>query len=75
MSIAVPGQIKGLFEAKQKYGNSETTWKSLLDPTADLCTKGFPVSPILAQMIRDAEDTIRKTNTVKKYVQKFVPYI
>ena len=46
--MAVPGQIKGLWEAKKKYGNPNVSWKSLIQPSIDLCLEGIPVSSRVA---------------------------
>ena len=32
LSMAVPGQVLGLYEAKEKYGNPVVTWASLIEP-------------------------------------------
>eukprot|EP00794_Sanderia_malayensis_P013927 gene13927-15378_t len=45
-AVGVPGEIRGLRAAFNKYGN--LTWKELFQPSIDLCTKGFPITKHLA---------------------------
>ena len=52
LAIAVPGQIKGLWEAKQRYGNPQVSWESLIQPSIDLCLEGIPVSFTTAQSLK-----------------------
>ncbi len=44
LAIATPGQLKGLWEAKERYGNPEITWASLIQPSIDLCNFGIPIT-------------------------------
>lgn len=44
LSVAVPGQILGLYEAKERYGNPKVTWASLLQPAIDQSRYGIEVS-------------------------------
>lgn len=43
----VPGTVKGLWEAHQKFGS--LPWRTLLQPAIDYADKGFEVSPQLEQ--------------------------
>lgn len=52
LAIAVPGQIRGLWEAKQKYGNPQVSWESLIQPSINLCLEGIPVSLDTAQSLK-----------------------
>lgn len=45
--IAVPGEVKGLYAAHQKYGKLK--WKDLIQPTIDLCENGFRMTLRLHQ--------------------------
>ena len=40
----VPGEVKGYWEAKQRFGNPEITWEQLIQPSIDLCDNGRSVS-------------------------------
>ncbi|KAG5666823.1 hypothetical protein PVAND_014833 [Polypedilum vanderplanki] len=56
-AVAVPGDIKGLWELHQNHG--KLPWKDLLQPIIDLCRNGIEVSITLAQMIKSYEDEVR----------------
>jgi gamma-glutamyltranspeptidase/glutathione hydrolase/leukotriene-C4 hydrolase len=60
LSIAVPGEVYGYFEAKKKYGNKNITMLSLMQPTIDMCRKGIEVSWSAADSLEDSEDLILK---------------
>lgn len=44
LSVAVPGEAAGYWEAKQRYGNKSVTWRRLVEPTVKMCREGIPVS-------------------------------
>ena len=50
--MAVPGEIAGYWAARRKYGNQEISWRTILQPTIDLCRKGIPVTASLAETLR-----------------------
>ncbi|KAK1291059.1 Gamma-glutamyltranspeptidase 1 [Acorus calamus] len=51
LSIAVPGEVLGLYEAWKQYGRMP--WKRLVRPAAYLAQRGFRISPYLHfQMVR-----------------------
>ncbi len=49
-AVAVPGTVRGLEYAHQKYGRRP--WAELVQPAVDLAVKGFPVSWGLSQSLR-----------------------
>eukprot|EP00095_Tigriopus_kingsejongensis_P000699 maker-scaffold58_size443543-snap-gene-2.12 protein:Tk00699 transcript:maker-scaffold58_size443543-snap-gene-2.12-mRNA-1 annotation:"gamma-glutamyltranspeptidase 1" len=49
LAIAVPGELKGYWEAKQRYGNPDVSWSSLLQPSIDMCRAGIKISFSLAK--------------------------
>ncbi|CAO1382913.1 unnamed protein product [Diamesa serratosioi] len=51
LSIAVPGEIKGMWELHKKYGI--LPWKDLFQPTIKLCKEGHEVTPYLARILSD----------------------
>ncbi|XP_030844288.1 glutathione hydrolase 1 proenzyme isoform X2 [Strongylocentrotus purpuratus] len=55
-STAVPGEVRGLWDAHQKYG--KLPWEDLFTPVIDLAEKGYRASAHL-------EDTLRKMELVK----------
>ncbi|KAL7048243.1 hypothetical protein ACKWTF_003283 [Chironomus riparius] len=57
LSIAVPTEVKGLWELHQKYG--KLSWKTLIKPSIDLAEKGFTVPSYLAKVLIAREEKIR----------------
>ncbi|KAJ8435970.1 LOW QUALITY PROTEIN: hypothetical protein Cgig2_004227 [Carnegiea gigantea] len=49
LSMAVPGELAGLYEAWRKYGR--LPWKTLFQPSIEFAKKGFEVLPYLAKEI------------------------
>lgn len=58
LSIAVPGELSGYFEAHQRYGR--LPWKDLFTPTIDMCEKGIEVSGHLSKGIAKTKDILLK---------------
>ncbi|XP_053663470.1 glutathione hydrolase 1 proenzyme-like [Anopheles marshallii] len=56
LSIAVPGEVKGYWELHQKYG--KLSWKTLVNPTIDLCTKGSLVTDYLSKILSSEKSLI-----------------
>ena len=52
LSIAIPGQLKGLWEIYKKFGGG-VRWSELFNETISLCQKGFPVTKHLAECARN----------------------
>lgn len=48
-SVAVPGELRGYFELHRKYGR--VSWKTLVQPTIDLCRSGHIVTEYLARVL------------------------
>ena len=51
LSIAVPGELKGYVEAKNRFGNPQLSLMDLLEPTINLCEQGFKVTRSLERAI------------------------
>lgn len=49
LSVAVPGEVKGYWEMHQKYG--KVPWKTLIQPTINLCRTGHLVTKYLAKVL------------------------
>ena len=56
LAIGVPGEIAGLFRAWQLGGS--LPWRTLLQPTINLLSNGYPVSEALAEALQVKRDTI-----------------
>ncbi|MCL7030281.1 hypothetical protein MKW94_020924 [Papaver nudicaule] len=57
LSVGVPGEILGLYEAWFQYG--KLPWAKLFQPAITLAQEGFVVSPYLAMGINKTADGIR----------------
>ena len=54
-SAGVPGEIKGYWEAKSRFGNPDISWSELLQPTIDICNNGnqqFKDSIVINEIIQ-----------------------
>ncbi|XP_058811683.1 glutathione hydrolase 1 proenzyme-like [Topomyia yanbarensis] len=56
LAVAVPGEVKGYWAVHQKYGKLD--WKSLIQPTIDLCRSGHLVTGYLDRIIKAREAKI-----------------
>jgi gamma-glutamyltranspeptidase/glutathione hydrolase/leukotriene-C4 hydrolase len=64
LSIAVPGELKGMWELHQKYG--KLPWKDLFQPVIDLCRNGHEVSEYLARMLSRKKDDIKAIPSLRE---------
>ena len=53
LSIAVPGEVHGQYQAWKQYG--WLPWKQLVQPAIDLAKNGFEISAAVADALNDAE--------------------
>ena len=44
LAVAVPGEIKGYYKAKELFGNPSVSWESLIRPSINLAREGIPVT-------------------------------
>lgn len=58
LTVTVPGEGLGLWEAHKKYG--KLSWASLVDPAIQLATFGFRVDKNLALHLKKYNGTIQK---------------
>ncbi len=56
-SVAVPGELKGIWELHQKYGS--LPWRTLIQPSIDLCRNGHIVSNYFGDILKWLESTIK----------------
>lgn len=57
LSIAVPGEVAGLYEAWRQLG--KLPWKRLVRPAEQLARKGFKISPYLHMQMARTESGIK----------------
>ena len=55
----VPGQIKGLHQAWQRYRSGAVSWENLLKPSIDLARNGFTVTKSVANAIQSVQETLQ----------------
>ena len=57
-SIAVPGEVKGLWELHQQFG--QLPWADLVQPSIDIAINGFPITKSIAAAIQSFGRTAAK---------------
>ncbi|KZC06406.1 PREDICTED: gamma-glutamyltranspeptidase 1-like [Dufourea novaeangliae] len=62
LAIAVPGELRGYWEAHQKYG--KLPWSELFEPTISLCATGSRVNNYLATYLSNKESMIRAESSL-----------
>lgn len=58
LSIAIPGELKGLWEAYQRFGS--LPWKNLVEPAIGVCENGFLMSKHMEDGLHTNSETILK---------------
>lgn len=64
LSLGVPGELAGLYEAWLKYGR--LPWKPLFHPAIKLAREGFIIAPYLANAIDSHADSITSDPGLRK---------
>lgn len=62
--VAVPSELKGLWEVHQKYGKID--WKDLFTPVIKLCRNGHEVTEYLARVLQKAKHKILNNLSLRK---------
>ena len=85
LSVAVPGEIKGYFEAKKRFGNKAISMLELFEPTIRLCEEGFKVTRSLEKAINlfsndncygiECEDQTSKFGKLLRYFYLCITYV
>jgi gamma-glutamyltranspeptidase/glutathione hydrolase/leukotriene-C4 hydrolase len=57
LSIAVPTEVKGLWELHKRYG--KLSWAEVIEPVIEVADMGFKVNNYLATVLMSREDKIR----------------
>lgn len=65
LSVAVPGELMGYWEAYKKYKSGNVEWGELVQPTIDLCREGIIVTPYLAKLLKQKEEDIKQSVTLR----------
>ena len=61
LAIAVPGEVRGMYKASQKYGR--LPWRKLVEPSIRLARDGFEISAAVA-------DALKTTPGILEYIRK-----
>jgi gamma-glutamyltranspeptidase / glutathione hydrolase / leukotriene-C4 hydrolase len=64
LSIAVPGELRGLYDAYKRYG--KLPWASLVEPAIQVAQDGFVVGSHCASILKAFEKTIMKDSYFSK---------
>ncbi|XP_076234085.1 glutathione hydrolase 1 proenzyme isoform X2 [Calliopsis andreniformis] len=62
LAVAVPGELRGYWEAHQKYGR--LPWSDLFEPTISLCAVGSRVNNYLAAYLSRKESMIKAESSL-----------
>lgn len=62
-AVAVPGELKGLWELHQKYG--KLPWATLIEPIIKLATEGHVVSPYLERIFAQNQNNLLNEPTLR----------
>lgn len=83
LAIAVPGELKGYSTIFKSYGSGKVSWKSLFEPTIELCENGIQISDRLEINMKNHEELIKndpflryneKKNITLSYLKYFTQY-
>jgi gamma-glutamyltranspeptidase/glutathione hydrolase/leukotriene-C4 hydrolase len=55
----------GYWEAYKEYKSGNVEWAELVQPTIDLCREGITVTPYLAKLLKDKEEDIKRSSTLR----------
>ncbi|XP_069703106.1 scoloptoxin SSD14-like isoform X2 [Periplaneta americana] len=66
LSVAVPGELLGYWEAYQRYKSGNVEWSELVQPTIDLCREGITVSAYLESKLKESEEDIKRSPTLSE---------
>lgn len=64
LAVAVPGELKGLWELHQKYG--KMNWSELIEPNIVLCRDGHRVSKYLSEVLKETEEDLQEEETLRE---------
>lgn len=64
LAIAVPGELKGYWDAHQKYGKLE--WAELVWPTIELCRQGHLVTPFLSKFFASRKTQLLTSESLRE---------
>ena len=54
----MPGEFLGMWEAKERYGNPDVTWSSLIQPSIDMARNGIELGFTMAGYLQQSREYI-----------------
>ena len=69
-AVAVPGEVKGYFEAKKRFGNSSIPMTRLVQPIIKMCKEGIRTTRSLATAVKKSIKHI-KSDPLMRYIVPF----
>lgn len=63
-AVAVPGEIRGFFDAHTKFGR--LPWPQLIEPSIKLCEEGFFVTRTLHAMVNKFKNTFNRSPAMRE---------
>ena len=60
LAIGVPGQLKGMYEAHQRFG--QLPWSNVVEPAIELAINGFNITPAIADAIESVQNDLMTGN-------------
>ena len=69
LSVAVPGEVRGLHAAWKKYG--KLPWRDVIQPTVDMTEKGFRIQLRLYEAAQKFRDVIEEDPGLRSAIMKF----
>ena len=69
-AAGVPGTVRGMELALQKYGSGKLTWAQLIEPARRLAANGFVVTNTLARGLRSNREYLSKYSETKRIYLK-----
>ena len=74
LSIAVPGEIHGQYQAWKQYG--QLPWEQLVQPAIDLARNGFEISTAVDDALTDIMvEAIKKDSGLRSEIASLIYYI
>ena len=71
LSIAVPGEVLGIWEAKDKFGSNAVTMDQILRHTIKMCKEGIRMTASTEKALLRVESSIRKSPELRNiYINK-----
>lgn len=72
LANGIPSEIKGYWAAKERFGNPDMPWRSLFQPTIDMCRNGVTISWYLDIRLTAYEDSVREDPGLRSDTMRFV---